>query len=60
VTVTTRKGTTYKRRLGTRYRLPRRGGYVAYPAAGDSIPRFASLWVQTAIRTIHETVERVA
>ncbi len=60
VSVRTRKGTTYKRRLGSRFHLPRRGGYVAYPAARASIPRIASLWVQTAIRTVHETVEKVA
>jgi len=54
-----RKGTPYKRRMGTMYRLPRRGGYVAYPAASDSIPRFASLWVQTARRTIFEQLEKV-
>lgn len=60
VKVTPRNGKPYQRRLGTRFRPPRRGGYVAYPAARDSIPRFASLWVQTAYRTIHETIEKVS
>lgn len=55
----TRNGTPYQRRMGTVYRLPRRGGYVAYPASSESIPRFASLWVQTARRTIFEKLEEV-
>ena len=32
-------------------------GYVVYPAAAEAIPRIASLWVQTAVRTLHELVE---
>lgn len=55
-----RKGTAYTRRMGGGFRLPRSRGYVAYPAASESIPRIASLWVQTAVRTIHETVEKVS
>lgn len=58
ISTTSRKGTPYQRKLGGGFRLPRRRGYVAYPAASESIPRFASLWVQTAIRTIHESIER--
>ena len=54
-----RRGTPYKRRMGRGFGLPRRRGYVAHPAAAESISRFASLWVQTARRTIHETVEKV-
>lgn len=51
VTSTSRKGTKYQRRMGNTF--PRRkGGNVVYPAARRSIPRFASLWVQTAVRTI--------
>lgn len=55
-----RRGNPYKRRMGSTFRLPRRRGYVAYPASAEAIPRVASLWVQTAIRTIHETVEEAS
>lgn len=54
-----RKGKTYTRRAGGAFGPPRRGGYTAYPAAGQVIARIASLWVQTAHRTIHELVERL-
>lgn len=50
----TKGGKSYTRRRGRQFKAPRRGGYVVYPAARDSIPRLASLWVQTTIRTIHE------
>lgn len=53
-----RKGKTYTRRRGNVFGLPRSRGYVVYPAARDSIPRLASLWVQTTVRTIHETFEK--
>lgn len=52
ITSTSSKGTKYKRRLGNAFPRPKRGGHVVYPAAKRSIPRFASLWVQTAVRTI--------
>lgn len=55
-----RKGKPYKRRMGGGFRLPRARGYVAYPASSEAIPRLASLWVQTAIRTIHEGIERAS
>lgn len=55
-----RTGNPYKRRMGSGFRLPRSRGYVAYPAASEAIPRIASLWVQTAVRTVHETVEKVS
>lgn len=38
-------------------RRPNRRGYVVYPAAANIIPRIASLWAQTAARTIHEAFE---
>lgn len=53
-----RKGTPYTRRRGAQFRRPRRGGYVVYPAAREVIPRIASLWIQTAIRTMHEVLEQ--
>lgn len=54
-----RKGTAYKRRGGGAFGPPRRKGYTAYPAAAQVIARIASLWVQTAHRTIHELAERL-
>jgi hypothetical protein len=33
-------------------------GYVVYPAAANIIPRIASLWAATTIRTLHELLER--
>ncbi len=53
------KGTTYERRAGNAFGPNRRGGYVVYPAVSDSLPRFASLWVQTTRRTVHESLEKV-
>jgi len=55
---TSRKGTTYKMRSGNRFLPRQRGGYMVYPAAFDSIPRFASLWIQTTVRAVHEAVEK--
>ena len=54
-----RTGTAYQRRLGPTFGAPRRGGHVAHPAARVSIRRIAALWVQTAVRTIHESIERL-
>nr|WP_274637074.1 hypothetical protein [Microbacterium bovistercoris] len=59
-TVRSRKGKQYKRRMSTRFNRPRRGGYVVYPAAKDSIHRLASLIVQTTIRTTHEQIEKAS
>lgn len=57
-TRTSRKGTRYTMRSGTRF-LPRnRAGYMVYPAARESIPRFASLWIQTTVRAVHEAAEK--
>jgi hypothetical protein len=55
----TKAGKTYKRRRGRQFNLPRARGYVVHPAARESISRLASLWVQTAVRTIHESIEKV-
>lgn len=55
-----RKGRAVKahtRKLGSRFPMPRRGGYVVHPAAQDSIQRIASLWVQTATRTALDHLE---
>jgi hypothetical protein len=39
------------------FRRPNRKGYAVYPAAARMIPRFAALWAQTTVRTIHEALE---
>ena len=54
-----RRGKPYTRTLGATFGAQARGGNVVHPAARDSIPRFAALWVQTAIRCIHESLEEV-
>ncbi|CAI9386088.1 hypothetical protein [Microbacterium sp. T2.11-28] len=53
-------GTAYRRRFGAPFGPPYRGGSVVYPAARDTVPRFASLWLQTTRRTIHEALEGVS
>lgn len=55
-----RHGTHFKVRRHTARQMGwrRKEGRVVYPTANDLIPRFASLWVQTVIRTFHETWER--
>lgn len=59
IATSSRKGTNYRRRAGGAFGPPRRKGNTAYPAAGQVIARLASLWVQTAHRTIHEFTERL-
>ena len=54
------KGTPYERKTGSLFGPRTRKGNVVHPAASDSIPRFASLWIQTAIRTLHEAGEEVS
>lgn len=51
-----RKGKTYTRRAGSAFPAPRRLGPV-YSAAGRSLTRFASLWIQTAVRTLLDKME---
>jgi len=57
ITTRSRNGKVYKRRMGRVFNLPRRNGYVVFPAAREVIPRIASLWVSTVIRTVHEKFE---
>lgn len=61
VETTSRKGTRFavKRHTQRQLRARKQTGYVVYPAAAGSIPRFASLWFQTAVRAIHEAHEGV-
>ena len=51
------KGKAYWRKQGTGFKAPNPGGYVAYPAVAKAIPRIASLWVSTVVRTLHEAFE---
>lgn len=55
-----RKGKTYTRRAGDAFGVNRRQGNVVYPAANASIPRFASLWIQTAHRCLYDADEKVS
>lgn len=57
ITTRSRAGKVYTRRAGNAFPAPRRGGYVFWPAAGRSIVRFASLWIQTAVRTMLDKLE---
>ncbi len=54
------RGKHYKvtRRTSAQLRPRRRQGYAVFPAIAEMIPRIASLWIQTTIRTLHETLER--
>ncbi|WP_349902605.1 hypothetical protein [Parafrigoribacterium humi] len=58
ITSHTKAGKAYTRRRGAQFKLPRSRGYVVFPAAREVIPRIASLWVQTAVRTVHEVFEK--
>jgi len=53
-----RRGKPYTRRLGNAFGAPRRKGNVFHPAFRDAVPRVASLWLQTTIRTVAETFEK--
>jgi hypothetical protein len=57
ITTRSRKGTVYSRRMGPAFPAPKRGGYVFWPAARRSIRRFASLWIQTAVRTMLDALD---
>lgn len=49
----------YTRATGGLFGDRDRRGKVVFPAARGSMSRFASLWIQTALRTLHETGEKV-
>ncbi|WP_022899131.1 hypothetical protein [Humibacter albus] len=54
----TKHGTQKVLRHTTHELMPlRRNGWTVYPAAADIIPRIASLWVQTFMRTVYEAFE---
>lgn len=48
---------SYLRHSQRQFRPFNKKGYAVYPAAADIIPRIASLWVQTTIRTLAEIIE---
>lgn len=57
---TSSKGKKFKvtRRTQAQLRPRNRKGYVVYPAVAEVIPRIASLWVQTTVRTFYELIEK--
>ena len=58
---TSRKGkkyTVHNRRTRMQFRNVSRSGYAVYPAAAKIIPRVASAFVQTTVRTLHEAFEK--
>lgn len=57
ITSSTKGGKSYKRAAGPQFPARRPSGYVFHPAAKRSIPRVASLWVQTAVRTIMDAFD---
>ena len=54
-----KRGKVFTRRRGNRFGPPAKKGNVAYPAAEAATPRIIALWIQTAVRTIHEAIEKV-
>lgn len=53
------KSYSYRRHTTRQFRRPNDNkGYAVYPAAADIIPRIASLWVQTVVRTFAELAEK--
>lgn len=57
VTQRSRKGTTYRRRLGSAFGAPRRGGNVFNPAARDAIVRLTSVVIQSARRALFDGLD---
>jgi hypothetical protein len=51
------KGTAFKRRVGTTFGARNKAGKVVHPAADLAIPRVASLWIQTAARTLYDAFD---
>jgi hypothetical protein len=57
-----RKGTRFTvndRHTRNQFKSRKKTGYVVYQAVAEVIPRIASLWVQTYVRTTHEEIEKV-
>lgn len=53
-----RRFTVHNRHTQRQLQPRKRTGRVVYPAAAKVIPRLASLWVQTTVRTFYEAIER--
>jgi len=51
-------GTEFGASTKKQFKARNKKGNVFYPAAAKVIPRLASLWVQTTIRTFYEILER--
>lgn len=52
-----RKGTTYKRKLGPSFRAPRRGGYVFYESATGATHRVTSVVIQSYRRSLFDALD---
>lgn len=57
VKTTSSKGKSYSRRMGNAFGPRNPKGNAIYPAAASVIPKFASLWIRTVIRSLHEAFE---
>jgi hypothetical protein len=55
--ITSPNGRPEKRRTQAQFKRHDNKGYVVYPAARKVIPRIASLWVATVVRTLHDAFE---
>jgi hypothetical protein len=53
-----RKQKSYERRMGDGFPRVRRGGHVIHQSVGAVVPRIASLWAQTAFRTVADLFEK--
>ncbi|WIA98029.1 hypothetical protein [Curtobacterium sp. MCBA15_004] len=55
-----RLGKSYRVTRHTKRQLPTRNtnGRVVFPSTRKSIPRFASLWIQTAARTLYDAFDQ--
>jgi len=58
VASTSKHGKRYTRRLGGAFGAFYSKGHVFHPSTRDAIPRVASLWIQTAYRTVREVFEK--
>ncbi|TQJ31947.1 hypothetical protein FBY39_2436 [Microbacterium sp. SLBN-146] len=54
-----RNGGTHRvmRAMNTQFKVPNRRGYVFYPTVREFVPRVASYYVQTTVRTIANALE---
>lgn len=59
IDATSKRGKPYRytRITTAQFRRRNRSGYVVYPAAAQTIPRIASMVVQTVVRSFHEAIE---